>query len=145
MNNFIRGIDGFYNNNIYSSDTDSLYIQRKNSVVLDKLKLVGEELCQGKIDNKSGGVFYSLFLSPNIKYCLTIHKFGIIQEHKTFKSFNDSKRLLDRSEYFIVIEGKKISAFLPKSWEKPFNSGIVTPTKMRFRNDCNGKRWWKNV
>ena len=25
----------------------------------------------------------------------------------TFKGFNDSKRLLDRSQYFIMLEGKK--------------------------------------
>ena len=28
MNNFIREINGFYNNNIYYGDTDSLYIEK---------------------------------------------------------------------------------------------------------------------
>ena len=61
--------------------------------------------------------------------------YGIIQEHKTFKGLNDSRRLLDRSQYFKMIECKKVSAMLPKSWKKSFDNGIVIPTKMRFRNE----------
>ena len=72
MNNFIREINGFYNNSIYYGDTDSLYIEKKYWDVLDKANLVGEELCQGKNDYKTGGIFYALFLAPKIKYCLTI-------------------------------------------------------------------------
>ena len=122
MNNFIREINGFYNNSIYYGDTDSLYIEKKYWDVLDKANLVGEGLCQGKNDYKTGGIFYGLFLAPKIKYCLTIDEYGIIQEHKTFKGFNDSKRLIDRSQYFKMIEGKKISAMLPRSWKKSFDS-----------------------
>ena len=81
--------------------------RKKNWDVLDKAKLVGEELCRGKSDYKTGGIFYGLFLAPNIKFCLTIDKYGNIQEHKTFKGFNDNKRLIDRSQYFKMIEGKK--------------------------------------
>ena len=139
MNNFIREINGFYNNSIYYGDTDSLYIEKKYWDVLDKANLVGEKLCQGKNDYKTGGIFYGLFLAPKIKYCLTIDDYGIIKEHKTFKGFNDSKRLLDRSQYFKMIEGEKISAMLPKSWKKSFDSGIIIPAKMRFCNDCNDK------
>ena len=46
------------------------------------------------------GIFYGLFLAPKIKYCLTIDEYGIISEHKTFKGFTDSKRLLDRFPIF---------------------------------------------
>ena len=59
-----------------------------------------------------------------------------IEKHKTFKCFNDSKRLLDRSQYFKMIEGKKLSATIPKSWKKSFNNGVVIPTKMRRCNEC---------
>ena len=96
MNNFTKGINGFYNNNIYYTDCDSVYIEKRYWYVLDKANLVGEELCQSKKDYKSGGIFYSLFSSPKI-YCLTIDEFGIVQEHKTLKGFNDSKRSLNRS------------------------------------------------
>ena len=106
VNNFIREIKGFHNNSIYYGDTESLYIEKKYWDVLDKANLVGEQLCQSKHDYKTGGIFYGLILAPK-KYCLTIDNYGIIQEHKTFKGFNDSKRLLDRSQYFKMIDGKK--------------------------------------
>ena len=80
--------------------------------MLDKAKLIGEELCQGKNDCKSGGVFYILFLAAKIKFCVIIDKFGMLQEHKTFKGFNNSKRLLDRSQNFEMIEGKRKICYL---------------------------------
>ena len=50
MNKFIRETNGFYKNNIYYTDTDSLYIENNYWDVLDKANLVGEEVCQGKND-----------------------------------------------------------------------------------------------
>ena len=67
MNKFIREINGFYENNIYYTDTDSLYIEKNYWDVLDKANLVGDELCQGKNDYKTGGIFYGLYLAPKIK------------------------------------------------------------------------------
>ena len=136
MNNFIREINGFYINSIYYGDTDSLYIEKKYWDVLAKANLVGKNLCQGKNDYKTGGIFYGLFLAPEIKYVLTIDHYGIIQQHMTFKGFNDSKRLLDRSQYFDMLNGKKITAMLPRSWKKSFNNGVIIPTKMRQCNAC---------
>ena len=69
MNDFIREINGFYSNNIYYTDTDSLYIEKKYWDVLDKANLVGGELCQGKNDYKTGGIFYGLYLAPKIINC----------------------------------------------------------------------------
>ena len=66
---------------------------------------MGEKLFQGKNDYETGGICCGLILAPKIKYCLTIEKYGIIQEYKTFKEFNDSNQLLDRSQYFKMIEG----------------------------------------
>ena len=106
MNNFIGEKNGFYNKSIYYGDTDSLYTETKYWDVLDEANSIGEELCQGKKDYKTGGIFYHFFSAPKIKHCLTIDKFGIVQEHKTFKGFNDSKRFLDRPQYFETIEGE---------------------------------------
>ena len=103
---------------------------------MDKANLVGEELCQGKNDYKSWGVFYGLFLAHKIKYVLTNNEFGFLQEHKTFKRFDDSKRLLDRSQYFKMKGGKKISAMLPRSWKNSFDSGVIKAKEMRFCNEC---------
>ena len=86
--------------------------------MLDKANLVGDGLCQGKNDYKTGGIFYGLFLAPKVKYCLTIDDYGTIQEHKTFKGFNDRERLLDRSQYFKKIEGTKNISYVTKILEK---------------------------
>ena len=39
-----------------------------------------------------------------------------------------------------MIEGKKVSAMLPRSRKKSFDSGIIIPTKMRFCNECNDRK-----
>ena len=77
-----------------------------------------------------------MFLAPKIKQVLTINEFGIVQQHMIFKGFNDSKRLLDQSQYFNMLEVKKYSATLLRSWKNSFNNGIVIPTKMRQCNEC---------
>ena len=100
MNNFIHAIIRFYTNDFYYTDTDSLYIENKRSDKFDKVGLVGKILLLGKNDYEDGGIFYGLFLAPKIKYCLTIKKYGVIDEHKTFKGFTNVSDNLDRKEYF---------------------------------------------
>ena len=73
--------------------------------MLDKAKFFGETICQGQNDYKKSGIFYGLFLAPKTNYCLTKEKHGIVQEHKTFKSFNDSERLLNCSQSSNMIDG----------------------------------------
>ena len=54
----------------------------------------------------------------------------------TFKGYIDSKRLLDRCQYFDMLKGKKMTAMLPRHWKKSLNSGVIIPTKMRQCNAC---------
>ena len=107
--------------------------------MFDRAKLVGKELCQGKKDYKTGRIFYGLFTAPKIKDVLTIDNHGIIQQHMTFKGLNDSKRILDRSQYFDMFEGKKVTAMLPRYWKKSFKNSVVIPVKKRRCNNCNGE------
>ena len=44
-----------------------------------------------------------------------------------------------------MIEGKKISAMLPRSWKKSFDSGIIIPAGMRYCNECIDKKCALNV
>ena len=67
MNNFIHAITGFYTNDVYYTDCDSLYIENKHGNKLDKACLVGKSLLQGKNDYKVGGIFYALILALKIK------------------------------------------------------------------------------
>ena len=64
MNNFIHAIIGFYTNDVYYTDTDSLYIESKLWEKLNKAEIVGKNLLQGKNDYKGGGIFGDLFLAP---------------------------------------------------------------------------------
>ena len=84
MNNFIHAINGFYTNDVYYTDTDSLYIENKHWDKLEKAGLVGKNLLQGKNDYKDGGIFYGLFLAPKINNCLIINRYGDISEKKDF-------------------------------------------------------------
>ena len=136
VNKYIHAIGGFYSNDVYYTDTDSLYIEKKHWDKLDKAGLVGQNRLQGKNDDKERGIWYGLFLAPKIKYCLTINKFGIIDEHKTFKGFTNVSDNLDRKEYFNMEDGGKLIAKDLLSWQKSFSQGVVIPHKMRNCGDC---------
>ena len=137
MNNFIHAIDGFYTNDVYYTDTDSLYIENQHWDKLKKAGLVVKNLLQGKNDyGPNAGVWYALFLAPKIKYCLTINEFGVIDGKKTFKGFKDVKDVLDRKEYFNMASGDKLIAKIPLSWKKSFSQGVVIPHKMRNCDKC---------
>ena len=136
MNNFIHAIDGFYSNDVYYTDTDSLYIENKHWDKLNKAGLVGKNLLQGKNDNKDGGFFYGLFPAPKIEYCHTINKYGVVDEHKIFMGFSNLSDNLDRKEYFKMADGDNLIAKVPLSWKETFSQGVVIPHKMRYCTDC---------
>ena len=136
MNNFIHAIDGFYKNDVYYTDIDSLYIKNKHWDKLDKTGLVGKNFLQGKNDYKDGGIFYALFLAPKIKYCWTINKYGVIDEHKTFKGCTNVSDNLNRKEYFNMVDGGKSIAEVPVSCRNSFSQGVVIPHKMKNCSDC---------
>ena len=46
MNNFIHAINGFYTNDVYYTDTDSLYTESRHWDKLNKGELVGKNLLQ---------------------------------------------------------------------------------------------------
>ena len=49
MNNFIHAIDGFFTNDVYYTDTDSLYIENRHWDKLNEVRLVGKRPLKGKI------------------------------------------------------------------------------------------------
>ena len=136
MINFIHAFDGFYSNDVHYTDTDSLDIDIKHWDNLEEKNIVGKNLLQGKNDYGDGGIFYGLFLAPKIKYCLTINKFGIIDEKKCFKGYTNVSDNLDRREYFEMADGNNIIAKIPLSWKKSFSQGVVIPHEMRNCSEC---------
>ena len=98
--------------------------------------MVGKDLLQGKNDYKDGDIFYGLFLALKIKYCPALKKYGVIDEHKTFKGFTNVSDDLDRKEYFNMANGDKLIAKVPLSWKKSFSHGVVIPHKMKNCSEC---------
>ena len=47
-----------------------------------------------------------------------MNKYGVIDEHKTFKGFTNVSDNLDRKEYFIMFNGVKLIARVPLIWKK---------------------------
>ena len=76
-----------------------------------------------------------MFLAPKKKYCFTINKYGVIDEHKTFKGFTNVSDNLDRKEYFKMADDKLV-AKVPLSWKKSFSQGVVIPHKIKNCTDC---------
>ena len=118
-----------------------MYIEKKHWDILNEVGYVGSDLCQGKNDHGDSGNFFSLFLAPKTKYCLTINEYGVVQEHKTFKGFGDVNRLLDTKKYFEMKEGNKVSGKFPLSWKKSFETGVRFCNKLNSElcEDCENK------
>ena len=96
MKRFFHAINGLSTNDVYYGDAERLYIKGKHWDKLDRAGLVEKNLLQSKNHYKDGGIFYGLFLAPKMKYCLTIYKYGVIDEHKTLKGFANVSDNLDR-------------------------------------------------
>ena len=59
----------------------------------------------------------------------------------TFKGFNDSEGLLDRSQYFDMLEGITIAAMLPRSRKNSLKNCLSIPVKMRRCDECKDVRF----
>ena len=139
MGNYIQAIDGFYTNDVYYTDTDSLYIENKLSKELGKAGLVGKNRIKEKNDYKEGGmvfIWYGLFLAAKRKFCLLLNRFGNNDEHKTFKCFTNVSDSLDRKKFSKMADGGKLIAEVQLSWKKSFSQGVVISQKMRNCGEC---------
>ena len=136
MNIFIHAINGFYTNDVYYTDIDSLFIENKHWDNLHEAGLFGKGLLQSKNDYEDGAIFYGLLLTPKIKNCLTINKYSVIDEHKTFKGYTNVSDKLDRKNYFKMYGGDKLNAKVPLTWKKSFNMGVVIHHKIEKCNKC---------
>ena len=139
MNDVIKPIGGFYYNNTYYTDTDSLYIHKKYWSVLVDNAFVGKTLGLGKNDYRNSGLFYAWVLAPKIKYCLVIDDFGVISAKRTFKDYSEEHRMLKLHEYISLSEGKTVSGRFSIDWTKTIE-GIKTPhRKKNCLHRDNGK------
>ena len=97
--------------------------------------MVSKNLLEGRIAYKYGGIWYEIFSAPK-KDCLTINKFNVFDEQKTFKDFTNVSDSLNRKEYLKMFNGDELVAKVPLSWKKSFSQGVVIPHKLRNCNEC---------
>ena len=71
-----------------------------------------------------------------MKFCLTIIKFGVLDDYKTFKCFTNLIDNLGRKEYFKMADGGNLIAKVPLSWNKSFSQCVVFPHKMEKCTNC---------
>ena len=93
MNMFVRETDGFYSNKLYCQDTDSLYIHMDHHEEKKEIGNVGNNLGQGENGYGDCGIFYGLFLAPEMKICYTLDKYGTLGEKLTLRCFHDTKNV----------------------------------------------------
>ena len=68
MNDVFFPLDVFKIIKIFYSDTHSIYIHKADFKILEKQRMIGEELGQSKNDyGNSSGIVYFLFSAPRIK------------------------------------------------------------------------------
>jgi hypothetical protein len=135
MNNIILSVDGFKENVIYYSDTDSIYISLALFNKLKEAGYFGGDLGQGKNDYNNGGIIFGLYLGPKVKYNLVLYDIGILTEKKTFKGYN--KDSLKSEEFFKLSAGETITKDFKTSWKRSFEDGV---NKNEFKKDDEGKR-----
>ena len=139
INEVINQIGGFYNNSIYYGDTDSVYIHKNSWDDLVDNGFVGKSLGLGENDCGNSGIFYALFLSPKVEFCLGIDDFGVISAQRMFKGYSEEHRMIKLNEFISLSEGKSVSGRFSIDWTKTFE-GIKIPHRKQDCLDCdNGK------
>ena len=53
-------------------------------------------------------------------------------ENKKSESFQDAKRLLDRKQYFDLLEGETISGNFRRNWKRKVNGGVEIPKSLKL-------------
>ena len=132
MKDVIRQIGGFYNNSIYYTDTDSLYIHKQYGSELVANGFHVKTLGIGGKDYGNSGIFYAWLLAPKKKCCLVIDDFGVNLAKRTSKGYCGEHRMIELNEYISVSEGKVIFGRFSIDWTKTFE-GMKIPHE---KQDC---------
>ena len=139
MNDVIKQMGGLFNNSIYYTDTDSLYIHEKYWSDLVDNGFAGKFLGYGKNDYGNSGIFYAWFLAPKRKYCLVVDDYCVISAKRTFKGYSEEHRVIKLDENKSLSERKTVLGRFSIHWTKIFE-GIKLPQIKQNCLDCdNGK------
>ena len=118
MNDVDKQNGGFYNNSIYFTDTDSLYMHKKNWSDLVDNGFNGKTFGSDKNDYGNSGIFYAWFPAPMIKYCLVIDNFSVIPAKLTFRGYSEEHRMTKLDDFLTLSEGKAVSSRFSIDWTR---------------------------
>ena len=137
MNDVILTLDGFKNNKIYYSDTDSVYIHKNDYNILDENGLIGKNLWQSKNDyGDSAGIVYGLFLAPKVKYCIVIDENGVLSQKTTFKGFNQIINDITFKDFLDLEKGLTIENRSKLKWKRDLAGIKILHRKLNCEH-CN--------
>ena len=137
MNEVIEHIGGFYKNNIYYTDTDSIYIHKNDFNILKKDGFIEDTLGKSKNDyGENGGILKALFIGPKMKYCLVIDDGGYLCEKITFKGLEKGSSNIKYTDFVNLARGRTITNVSMKKWEKKLD-GIKIPHRRHGCNKCD--------
>ena len=139
MNDVVKQINGFQNNSIYNTDTDSLYIHKKYwSDLVDK-GFIGKYLGLSIIDYGNSGIFYAWFLYPKIKYYLVIDDFGVLSSKGNFKGYSEEHKMIKLDESISLSRGGTVSGGFSIELSKTFKR-IKMPHRKQNCLDCDNTK-----
>ena len=85
-----------------------------------------------KNDYKRGSIFYAFVPAPKTKFCLFLDEYGIIQQQRSFKGFDETEGKIKRNQNFEMIIWNKIPIVVSLNWKKKFSKGSVLPNKTSY-------------
>ena len=138
MNEVNNHVGANYSNSIYYGDTDSMYIQKYWSDLVDTGS-VGKFLGLGKSDYGIPGTTFVWFLAPKTKYCLATDEFGVISADRTFKGYSEEHKKIKLNEFISLSEGKIVPGRFLIDWTLTVE-GKEIPHSKKGCLDCNNRK-----
>ena len=77
-----------------------------------------------------------MFIARKNKDCINFNEYELKEEKKTYKAFQDAKRLLPCKQYFDFLKGDTICGYFPLSWKTSFDGGDRIPSEVKNCKDC---------
>ena len=135
LNDVILGKDGFKNNKIYYSCTDSIYIHKNYHDILKTKDFIGKDLFHSENDYGDAGNIYGLFLCPKVKYCIVLIEMGVLSERTTFKGYDHEISGVSFENFPDLERGQTVHNISTLKWKSELQ-GIKVPHRGYNCENC---------
>ena len=118
LNDVILAIEGFKNNKINYSDTDSVYIHNDDYEVLKTKGFIGRNIYQSRNNFCKGGILHGLFSVLNIQFCIVFDENGKLSQKTTFKAYDQNMVGLNFRDFLDLKKGDTILGKSKLNWRR---------------------------